>query len=91
MGSRRSPAPGEAHALGPPAIPDIDRMVEECLALGPDDAACRIALAVKAAVSEGRWQDAVVWQRVRLRRPTAAHGVGNQLCHRYSVTCDVKT
>lgn len=58
---------GVGNAVWPSVVSDIDFMVRECLALGRDEAARRIAVAVETAVSEARWQDAVDWQRVRLR------------------------
>jgi hypothetical protein len=45
----------------------IERLTRDCLAMSDVEAAARIDREVSAAIAASRWDDAVNWQRVRLR------------------------
>lgn len=54
----------------------IEALVVDCLAAPPEVAARRIHDELQAALATERWDDAVLWQRVKLRlqRRAAAQG-----------------
>jgi len=62
-------SPTAAHLRSTGTLQDrgIERLTRDCLAMTDTAAAARIDREVAAAIESSRWEDAVKWQRVRLR------------------------
>lgn len=45
----------------------IERLTDDCLAMSEREAAARIDREITMAIEASRWDDAIKWQRVRLR------------------------